>query len=215
VIEALEAATHEVMERLERVRVLPVLSIEDPEQTEDVCRALLSGGIACIEITFRTEAAAAAIARACAVDGMLVGAGTVRSPEQARAALDAGARLAVAPGLDEEVVEACRALALPFVPGAATPTEIGRAQALGCSTVKIFPASAVGGPAFLRAVSAVFAGVRFVPTGGVDASNLGSYLALPSVLACGGSWLCDARLVREGRFAEIQGLAAEAAALAR
>ncbi|HVN61374.1 MAG TPA: bifunctional 4-hydroxy-2-oxoglutarate aldolase/2-dehydro-3-deoxy-phosphogluconate aldolase [Gaiellaceae bacterium] len=204
----------EVVSTLERVRVLPVMSVPDAAGAEAACRALLAGGISCVEITFRTDAAADAIRRVSGIEGMLVGAGTVLSAGQAEAAAAAGARFAVAPGTSEPVVEACRALGLPFFPGIATPSEIERARALGCHTLKVFPAGTVGGVAFLRAVSAPYRDVRFVPTGGIDASNLAAYLGVPSVLACGGSWLCDQALIRDGRFDEIERLAREAVEIA-
>lgn len=188
---------------LGRSRVLPVVTVDDAAVVGELCAALLDGGIACIEITFRTDAALAAIERAAKVDGMHVGAGTVLTVEQAHAAARAGASFAVAPGTDDEVVSACAEAGLPFFPGIATPSELGHARRLGCSTVKVFPASALGGPAFLRAVAATFPHARFIPTGGVDADSLAAYLAVPSVLACGGSWICEATLVRERRFDEI------------
>ena len=192
-----------VEEALERSRVLPVVAVDDAAVVDDLCGALLEGGISCIEITFRTDAAVAAIERATRVEGMLVGAGTVLTVEQAHAAAHAGARFAVAPGTDADVVGACAGAGLPFFPGIATPSELGHAARLGCSTVKVFPAATLGGPAFLRAVSATFPHARFIPTGGVDAGSLSAYLAVPSVLACGGSWICEAALVREGRFDEM------------
>ena len=192
-----------IEDALGQSRVLPVVAVDDADVVDDLCAALLEGGIACIEITFRTDAALAAIERAAAVDGMLVGAGTVLTVEQAHSAARAGATFAVAPGTDDEVVGACAEAGLPFFPGVATPSELGHARRLGCSIVKVFPASTLGGPAFLRAVSATFPHVRFIPTGGVDADSLAAYLAVPSVLACGGSWICEAALVRERRFDEI------------
>jgi 2-dehydro-3-deoxyphosphogluconate aldolase/(4S)-4-hydroxy-2-oxoglutarate aldolase len=198
-----------LVDRLRACRVVPVATIEDPARAAAVGAALLAGGVGCIEVTFRHPAAVEAIRRAREVDGLLVGAGTVLSMEQARAAADAGASFAVAPGTNEEVVRACGELGLPFFPGVATASEIERARALGRYVVKIFPAAQLGGPAFLRAVSATYPDVRFVPTGGVDATNLGEYLAVPSVVACGGSWLVRPELVREGRFDEIERLARE------
>ena len=183
--------------------MLPVVTVDDASVVGDLCAALLDGGIACIEITFRTDAALAAIERAAGVDGMHVGAGTVLTVEQAHSAARAGASFAVAPGTDDEVVGASAEAGLPFFPGIATPSELGHARRLGCSTVKVFPASTLGGPAFLRAVAATFPHARFIPTGGVDADSLAAYLAVPSVLACGGSWICEAALVRERRFDEI------------
>jgi len=204
----------DVVETLGRIRVLPVLSVPDADGAEAVCRALLAGGISCVEITFRTDAAAEAIRRVSGIDGLLVGAGTVLSVEQAEAAAAAGARFAVAPGTNEAVVGACRGLGLTFFPGVATASEIERARALGCDTLKVFPAATAGGVSFLRSVSAPYRDVRFLPTGGIDASNLADYLAVPSVLACGGSWLCDQALIRDGRFDEIERLAREAVEVA-
>ncbi len=203
-----------VLEALARARVLPVMSAPDADGAEAACRALLAGGVSCVEITFRTEAAAESIRRASAIEGLLVGAGTVLSPEQAEAAAAAGARFAVAPGTNESVVDACRELDLPFFPGIATPSEIERARSLGCRVLKVFPAAIVGGVAFLKAMSAPYQDVQFIPTGGIDPSNLAAYLAVPAVLACGGTWLCDAALIREGRFDEIERLAREAVEIA-
>jgi 2-dehydro-3-deoxyphosphogluconate aldolase / (4S)-4-hydroxy-2-oxoglutarate aldolase len=192
-----------VVAALGKGRVLPLASVEDAALVGELCAALLEGGISCIEIAFRTAAAAEALARAAAVEGMLVGAGTVLTAEQARTAAEAGAAFAVAPGTDNEIVDVCAGLGLPFFPGVATPTELGHAVRLGCTTVKVFPAGTVGGPAFLRAVSATFPHVRFIPTGGIDGGSLASYLAVPSVVACGGSWICESSLIRERRFDEI------------
>lgn len=192
-----------VLDALARVRVVPVVVLEDPEIVTDLCAALLDGGISCIEITFRSDAAIAALHAASRVEGMLVGAGTVLTVGQARAAAEAGAGFAVAPGTDDAVVGACAAQGLPFFPGIATPSELGHALSLGCTTVKVFPASTLGGPGFLKAISATFPQARFIPTGGVDADSLASYLALPAVVACGGSWICESRLLREGRLDEV------------
>lgn len=170
-------------------RVLPVLTVQSADDAERACRALVAGGLTTVEITFRTDAAAEAIHRVSAIDGLTVGAGTVLSTGQLERAVDAGARFAVAPSTNPEVIAAAREAGVLFVPGAATPTEIDRARSLGCSIVKIFPAAQVGGPAFVRAASAVFPDVRFIPTGGVTAANLHEYLAVPSVLACGGTWI--------------------------
>jgi 2-dehydro-3-deoxyphosphogluconate aldolase / (4S)-4-hydroxy-2-oxoglutarate aldolase len=194
----------DVLEQLRATRVVPVLTAADADEAERACEALLAGGIPVVEITFRTAAAAEAIRRAAGIDGLLVGAGTVLSVEQLTAAVDAGARFAVAPGTTTAVVVAAREAGIPFIPGVATPSEIEYAHGLGCNALKVFPASVVGGPAFVKAVSPVYPDVRFVPTGGVTQENLGSYLELPSVLACGGTWICEQALVREGRFDEIE-----------
>lgn len=213
--EQYEARVEEAVVRLRAARVLPVTTIDDLDRVEGVCRALAAGGVACIEIAFRTAAAAEALLRARAVERFLLGAGTVLTVEQVRLASEAGADFVVAPGLNEEVVAACRAACLPIFPGVATPSEIDRARRLGLHTVKVFPAAELGGPAFLRAVSPVFQDVSFLPTGGIDASTLGAYLAVPAVVACGGSWLVRRDLIADGRFDEIERLAREAKEMSR
>jgi 2-dehydro-3-deoxyphosphogluconate aldolase/(4S)-4-hydroxy-2-oxoglutarate aldolase len=208
-------ATHleaEIVERLGATRVIPVASLDDGDQAEATAQALVRAGLSCIEVTFRTAAAAEAIRRARGVEGLLVGAGTVLSPEQAHEAAEAGAHFALAPGFNEEVVRACQELGIPFFPGVATAGEIERARALGLRTLKVFPAATVGGPAFLRAVSAPYPDVRFIPTGGIAAEDLADYLAVPSVLAVGGSWLVKEGLLRDGRYDEVERLAREAVA---
>jgi 2-dehydro-3-deoxyphosphogluconate aldolase / (4S)-4-hydroxy-2-oxoglutarate aldolase len=200
----------EVVARLARARVVPVASLDDGDQAASAASALLRGGLDCIEVTFRTAAAAEAIERARAIEGMLVGAGTVLTPDQARAAAAAGAQFAVAPGTNPAVVEECAVLGLPFFPGVATPSEIEAARALGRTTLKLFPAAQVGGPGYVRAVAAVYPDVRFLPTGGIGPDSAADYLALPAVLAVGGSWLVRPDLLREGRYDEVERLAREA-----
>lgn len=201
-------ARADVIRRLSKARVVPVATLKDGVQSERACRALLQGGIGCVEITFRNEAAPTAIRHAREVDGMLVGAGTLRNPEQVVAAVEAGAGFGVAPGLDTAVVEAAQRLELPFFPGVATPSEIDRARGWGCDVVKVFPAAALGGPGFLRAISGPYPDMRFIPTGGISAENLADYLAVPSVLAAGGSWPVDPELLRAGQFHAITARAA-------
>ena len=191
-----------MVRRLERIRVVPLATL-DASVARRVGETLVEAGLPCIEIAFRAPGAVEAIREAARVEGLLVGAGTVLRPEQARAAADAGAAFAVAPGLSEEVVAASAAAGLPFFPGVATPTEIEHARRLGLRVLKLFPANLLGGPGFLRAVAAAYPDVRFIPTGGVDASTLAEYLAMPNVLACGGSWLANERVVRERAFDEL------------
>jgi 2-dehydro-3-deoxyphosphogluconate aldolase / (4S)-4-hydroxy-2-oxoglutarate aldolase len=204
-----------VVAALERARVLAVMTCDDADQAEAASRALLAGGISCVEIAFRTAAAAEALQRISRIEGLLAGAGTILEPAQAHAAAEAGARFAVAPGTSPTVIQACAEVGLPFFPGVATPSEIETARALGCRLLKVFPASTLGGPSFVRAVSAPYQDVRFLPTGGVNADNLGEFLAVPSVLACGGSWMVEPSLLRQGRFDEIERLAREAVAEAQ
>jgi 2-dehydro-3-deoxyphosphogluconate aldolase/(4S)-4-hydroxy-2-oxoglutarate aldolase len=202
--EPVRRAERQVVEWLARVKVLPVLTVFDVRTVEATCRALADGGVSCVEITYRTAHADEAIARASQIPGLMVGAGTVVDAGQAVAAAQAGARFAVAPGLSEPVVAAARKIGLPFFPGVATPSEIDRARGLGCRLVKVFPVSSLGGPTFVRSVAAPYPDMRFIPTGGIDDSTVGQYLALPSVLACGASWLCAPDLVAAGRFDEIR-----------
>ena len=170
-------------------RVIPVLTVESADAAERACRAFVERGLTTVEITFRTDAAAEALHRVRDLDGLTVGAGTVLTVEQLQAAVDAGARFAVAPSTNPAVIDAAQRLGIQFIPGAATPTEIDRARSYGCDVIKIFPAAVVGGPAFIRAVSAVFPELKFIPTGGITAETVDDYLVLPSVLACGGTWL--------------------------
>lgn len=205
----------EALALLAEQRIVPVLTASSADEAGRACEALLAGGLAAVEITFRTDAAAEAIRRAATFDGLLVGAGTVITPEQLERAAEAGARFAVAPGMNEDVVAAARDAGIPFIPGVATPTEIERGLALGCEALKLFPASLAGGAAFVQAVAPVYPAARFVPTGGVNAGNVGDYLRLPAVLACAGTWICDRELLREGRLDEVERRAREAVGLAR
>jgi len=200
----------EVIERLGRARVVPVAKLDHGEQAEATARALQRGGLDCIEVTFRTDGAAEALRAARTVPGMIVGAGTVLSPEQAAEAAAAGADFAVAPGTNPAVVAACAELGLPFFPGVATPSEIETARALGRTTLKLFPAAQAGGTGFIRAVSATYPDVRFLPTGGIGRDTAPEYLALPSVVAVGGSWLVRPELLRDRRFDEVERLARDA-----
>jgi 2-dehydro-3-deoxyphosphogluconate aldolase / (4S)-4-hydroxy-2-oxoglutarate aldolase len=213
--DAYAAKVVEVVERLRAVRVLPVLTVDDVPQAEATCVALVAGGLPCVEVAFRTPAAPEALRRLRGIGGVLLGAGTVLSVEEAYAAADAGADFAVAPGLSEDVVAACRKLGLPFFPGVATPSEIAAALRLGLRTLKVFPAEQLGGAAFVRAVASAYPECRFLPTGGVSPENLLTYLAEPSVVACGGSWMVKRELLQGGRFDEVERLARRATELAR
>jgi 2-dehydro-3-deoxyphosphogluconate aldolase / (4S)-4-hydroxy-2-oxoglutarate aldolase len=203
----------DIVRELAARRLIPVATIADEQHADGLAGALMRAGLSCVEITFRTTAAAEAIRRVRAVPGLLVGAGTVLSCEQAEAAADAGAHFAVAPGTDASVIDCCGALGLPFFPGVATPTEIENARRLGCRTLKLFPASQLGGPSFVRAVAAIYPDVRFVPTGGIGPEALAEYSRLSSVLACAGSWIAPPSLLRDGRFDEVERLAREAVAV--
>jgi len=205
-----------VKELLEQAPVVPVVVIEDAAKAVPIAQALVRGGLPVIEITMRTAAAADAIgAVAESVPEAVVGAGTVLSPAQAEAIAAVGAKFIVSPGLHEGVVAAAESLNLPVVPGVATATEAQSAWNLGLRLLKFFPAGQAGGVGMLKALSAVFRDVMFLPTGGVSASNLRDYLEVPSVLACGGSWLTPVAAVEAGDFDKITALASEAIAIAR
>ena len=193
-------------------RVLPVVTIENADAARELGAALQAAGANAVEVTFRSNAAVDAI-KLFADQGFIVGAGTVRSVEQADEAAAAGAAFAVSPGLDRDVVERCADLGLTPLPGVATATELTAALALGISTVKLFPAEVAGGADLVRALAAPFPDAQFVPTGGLDARNAASYLELPSVLAIGGSWMVAPALVSAGRWDEVESLTREALAL--
>lgn len=204
---------HETIRTLGQYGIIPVVAIDRATDAVPLARALQEGGLNCIEITFRTAAAAdalAAIAKECPT--MLAGAGTVLTVDQVKKAKENGARFIVAPGLNRKVVEACIAEGLPVTPGVATPSDVEAALDLGLEVVKFFPAEAAGGVKFLNAISAPYRSVRFIPTGGIDESNLLSYLKMPRVLACGGSWMVKPELINAGRFDEIRSLTAKAVA---
>jgi len=204
----------DVVEQLGRIGVVPVAEIPDGEAAASLAEALLGAGIPCVEITFRTAAAADAIAAIRkSHPEMLVGAGTVLTADQAAIARDAGAQFVVTPGFGPAVVARCQAGGLPIIPGACTPTEIQMALDAGITVVKFFPAEAAGGVRYLRALGGPFKGIRFVPTGGIDASNLADYLAVPGVLACGGSWFVRKEWLVGRDFASVTAAAAAAAAI--
>ncbi|GED11846.1 bifunctional 4-hydroxy-2-oxoglutarate aldolase/2-dehydro-3-deoxy-phosphogluconate aldolase [Cellulosimicrobium cellulans] len=208
-------SSHGPLEAIARTRVVPVVVVDDAEQGVLVAGALRDGGLPVAEVTFRTAGARAAIeAIAREVPDVLVGAGTVVNVAQVDEAVEAGARFLVSPGLSVAVVRRAQEVGVPVLPGVATPSDVIAALDLGLDAVKLFPANVVGGPAAVKAFSAPFPGLRFVPTGGVSAANLLDYLALPSVLAAGGSWMVDAALVRAGDTVEITRRTREAVELA-
>ncbi|HLB44736.1 MAG TPA: bifunctional 4-hydroxy-2-oxoglutarate aldolase/2-dehydro-3-deoxy-phosphogluconate aldolase [Candidatus Limnocylindrales bacterium] len=202
--------------RLDALRVVPVVTIDDARDAAGLAAALTGGGLPIAEITFRTDAAAEAIAAIRAAQpALLVGAGTVLDVATADRALAAGAEFIVAPGLNPSVVEHCLARGVAVIPGVATPTEIEAALAMSIGLMKFFPAEAMGGVRYLSAFAAPYRGIRFMPTGGINPGNLAAYLALANVVACGGTWIASAEAIREQRWDEITRLAAEAVEIAR
>lgn len=193
--------------------IVPVLVIHDAAHARPLAQALVDGGLPALEVTLRTPAALDAIAQMSKVAGGVVGAGTLLSPADVRAARDAGARFGVSPGATDTLLEACEALDLPLLPGAATATEAMRLLERGYSVQKFFPAEAAGGAAAIKAIGAPIPQVRFCPTGGVSPANAGAYLSLPNVICAGGSWVAPTALVEKGDWAAITKLARAAAAL--
>lgn len=202
--------------RLRPAPVVPLIQAEDPDTAVRTSQALVEGGLTVIEVVLRTEAAVSCLkAIANEVSGAIVGAGTVLSEDQVAAVQQAGAQFVVCPGLYAPVVQASQSAGLPVFPGIATASEVQEAWNLGLRSVKFFPASLSGGVPMLKALGSVFGGMSFMPTGGVSASNLGDFLSVPGVLACGGSWLTPKLAIAEGRFEVITQLAAEAVAIAQ
>lgn len=196
--------------------VIPVIVIERLDDAVPLAQALVAGGVRVLEVTLRTPVALKAIeAMAREVPGAIVGAGTIRSAADARAARAAGAQFGVSPGYTAEVGAACREVRLPLLPGVATASEVMAAQADGLSFLKFFPATAAGGIPMLKALAGPFPDVAFCPTGGITLQTAPDFLTLPNVKVCGGSWLTPADAVRAGDWARITRLAAEAAALGR
>jgi 2-dehydro-3-deoxyphosphogluconate aldolase / (4S)-4-hydroxy-2-oxoglutarate aldolase len=192
--------------RLTRHPVIPVIVIEDANDAEPLAEALLAGGLDLIEVTLRTAAAAAALERIVRrFPEMLVGAGTVVTPEQAQLCLDLGVSFGVAPGFNPATVRRFAECGVPFLPGVVTPSEIESAFAHGCRLMKFFPAEAAGGTEMLRALAGPYEplGLRFCPTGGVSLDNMNGYLSLPSVFAVGGSWLASKRQIADKQWSVI------------
>ena len=208
----------DMIETLGKAGVIPVIVIEEEAQAAPLAKALVAGGLPVLEVTFRTKAAAAAIAAIRReVPEAVVGAGTLLTPDMVRAAKDAGAAFGVAPGFDPAVIAAARAIDLPMCPGIATASELSQALSAGCRFVKFFPAEAAGGVKMIKNLLGAFrfTGVRFMPTGGISPANVADYLAVPEIACCGGTWVVPKDALARGDYAEIERLAREAAALSR
>jgi 2-dehydro-3-deoxyphosphogluconate aldolase / (4S)-4-hydroxy-2-oxoglutarate aldolase len=205
-----------IVEAFGQIGLVPVITIDRAEDAVLLARALLDGGISCAEITFRTAAAAEAIRRMSSeLRAMLVGAGTVLTVQQADQAARAGAQYIVSPGFDAAVVDWCQEHNVPVLPGVVTPTEINMALARGLTLLKFFPAEELGGVRMLKALYGPYSEVKFIPTSGINTTNLAEYLALPNVVACGGSWMATSRMIFEGQFDKITHAAGEARAIVR
>lgn len=200
-----------ILERIRRIGLVPVIQIDDANQAVPLAKALCAGGLPCAEVTFRTDAAEEALRRISReVPEMVTGAGTVLTPEQAGRAAAAGAKFVVSPGLNPKVVRYCLENEILALPGCANASDIEAAMELGLGTVKFFPAEAAGGIAYIKALSAPYSKIQFMPTGGIGPANLNSYLTFEKILACGGSWMVKPELIASGNFAEIERLTREA-----
>ncbi|MCR5735595.1 MAG: bifunctional 4-hydroxy-2-oxoglutarate aldolase/2-dehydro-3-deoxy-phosphogluconate aldolase [Lachnospiraceae bacterium] len=203
-------------EKLEKVGIIPVVVLNDAKDAKDLGNALMEGGLPAAEVTFRTDAAEESIKILSEnFPDMLVGAGTVLTTEQADRAVKAGAKFIVAPGFDPELVKYCQLKGIPVCPGIQSPTEITGAIKLGLDHVKFFPAENSGGLKMINAMGAAFVNMKFMPTGGINASNVTEYLKSPKIFCCGGSWMVKKDMIAEGRFDEIKDLVKEAAEIVR
>ncbi len=203
-----------LMEKISQTGIIPVVKIENAEDALPLAKALASGGLHCAEITFRTDAAEESIRRiAEAYPDFFVGAGTILTIEQADAAMGAGASFLVSPGFNPTVVQYCIKKGYPIIPGVCTPSEVEAALEAGLYNLKFFPAEAAGGVKMIKALSAPYTKVRFMPTGGINADNLASYIGCKAVYACGGSWMVPSDKITAGAFDEIAQLTKEAVTL--
>lgn len=202
---------NDVLKKLSLIGIVPVIKIDDAANAVPLAKALIDGGLPCAEVTFRTSAAKDSIsAISKAFPDMLVGAGTVLTKEQVDDAIGAGAKFIVSPGLNPEVVSYCVEKGYPMIPGISNPSGIEQALSLGLDTVKFFPAEQAGGLEMIKAMSAPYGSVRFMPTGGVNPSNLAAYLSNPKIICCGGSWMVKADIIAAKDFDKITRLAREA-----
>lgn len=204
---------NDVLKKLSAIGIVPVVVINDVEKAVPLAKALVEGGIPCAEVTFRTAAAEEAIRRmAQEVPELIVGAGTVLTKDQADRAINAGAQFLVSPGLDVEIVEYCNEKGYLITPGTANPSDLNHAVKLGLEVVKFFPAEAAGGLNMIKSMAAAYTTLKFMPTGGINAANINSYLEYNKIICCGGSWMVPGKLIDEGKFDEIVTLCKEAVA---
>ncbi len=203
-----------VSETIQKMGVVPVVVLNDAKDAAPLAKALVEGGLPCAEVTFRTEAAEESIRiMANEFPEMFVGAGTVLTIDQVDRAVAAGAKFIVSPGFDPEIVDYCIEKDIPVYPGCITPSEVAQAVKRGLKVIKFFPAEQFGGVSTIKALAAPYTGVKFMPTGGVSAKNLESYLSFDRIVACGGSWMVKGDLVKAGKFDEIKTLVEEAVQL--
>ncbi|MFI3230905.1 MAG: bifunctional 4-hydroxy-2-oxoglutarate aldolase/2-dehydro-3-deoxy-phosphogluconate aldolase [bacterium] len=202
---------NEILTKLSLIGIVPVIKIDDVEKAVPLAKALVAGGIPCAEVTFRTEQAEEAIKRmAQEVPEMLVGAGTVLTEEQADRAVNAGAKFLISPGLNPKIVKYCVDKGYLITPGTTNPSDVEQAIELGLDVVKFFPAEAAGGLNMIKSMAAPYTKMKFMPTGGINAKNLNSYLDFDKIICCGGSWMVNEDLINNGEFDKITELCKEA-----
>ncbi len=207
-----------LLSQLHRSGVVAVLVIDDPDDAVPAARALLAGGVGCMELTLRTPAAMESLKRILReVPEMIAGVGTILTPQQVGEAAAAGAAFGVAPGMNPRVVTEAKRASLPFAPGICTPSDIEAALECGCRVLKFFPSEPLGGIRYLKSIAAPYAhlGLRFIPLGGVDAGNAESYLREPNILALGGSWIAPRDLIRKRDWASIEQRAGQVAEMVK
>ena len=205
-----------IIEKLEKMLVVPVVVLDDAKDAEKLADALVEGGLSCAEVTFRTEAAEESIRiMTDKHKEMLVGAGTVITTDQVDKAVAAGAKFIVSPGFDPEIVDYCIDKNIPILPGIVTPSEAAQAVKRGLKVVKFFPAEQFGGLSTIKALAAPYTMLRFMPTGGVSVKNLTDYLSCDKVVCCGGSWMVKGDMIKAGEFDKITVITKEAVELAK
>ncbi len=207
---------NKVLEEIGKIGIIPVVVINDKSKSKDLADALIKGGLPCAEVTFRTDAAEDSIKiMAKEYPNLLVGAGTVLTIEQVERAVGAGAKFIVSPGFNPKVVSYCIKNNYPVCPGIMTPSELEAALDMGLNVVKFFPAEQAGGLKMIKAMSAPYTMMKFMPTGGINAVNVKDYLAFDKILACGGSWMVKGDLIKDGKFEEIEKLTKEASEIVK
>lgn len=207
---------NKVLEEIGKIGIIPIVVINDKSKSKDLANALIKGGLSCAEVTFRTDAAEDSIKiMAKEYPNLLVGAGTVLTIEQVERAVGAGAKFIVSPGFNPKVVSYCIKNNYPVCPGIMTPSELEAALDMGLNVVKFFPAEQAGGLKMIKAMSAPYTMMKFMPTGGINAVNVKDYLAFDKILACGGSWMVKGDLIKDGKFEEIEKLTKEASEIVK
>lgn len=202
---------NDILTKIGELGIVPVVVLDDAKDAAPLAQALCQGGLPCAEVTFRTDAAAESIRiMTKEFPDMLVGAGTVLTTRQVEDSVTAGARFIVSPGFNPRVVSYCIERNIPMTPGCSTPSDIEQALEQGLEVVKFFPAEAAGGLSMIKAIAAPYVGVKFMPTGGINADNIRPYLCYDRILACGGSWMVPKKLIQEGNFEKIKELTQEA-----